>query len=391
MKKQLSILVVAVALLLGATACSNDNNESSPVGEGTLKIDFKFETVAPGAGTRAATSDAKPTTAWANLHNMQLVLAQSGVVKAVRPVAIPASGNSQSSAELFDRIPVGTYQVYLIANNGYVGNPLGNLAAKIGTATPIIAGTNLSAALMQLVAAPASSYLGTAPATAYDEASELFIGYHASAVIQEDQTTTGITIALARAVSLLRIRINQTDVVSGANTVDFTIASDASVRLRRHASSLNVATGVAVSQFGAPKENFAFTSTKAFKNAAPGSDYTGNMGLGSDFTLWNDYVTLPGGSVTAGADKFNLLISGRAPAGYINSVGGVVAAGGARVWWQGDVDGLIASNGILVLNVKVATPGYEDPNPPTVDTYGKLEITATIADWAPATNVDVPL
>ena len=388
MKKQFSILTVAVALLMGITSCSKDN-ESVPTGEGTLKVNFNFETVTP---TRAATSDAKPDTKWSNIKNLQLVLVDgTGVAKVVRDVTIPADGAATSPSQTFDRIPTGSYTIYLIANNGYVGNPFGSTTAKIGTANPIVVGTNFNTALMNLVAAPVNSYLGTAPANAYDEASELFVGYAPTGAIEADKVNaTPVDVKLTRAVSLLRIRIDQTDVVSKANTVDFTHAADASIRLRRHAKALKIL-GSPVSQFDASKDGQAFTSTKAFKKVAPTTGYTGNMGLGSDFTLWNDYVILPGGHASVGANKFNLLISGHAPAGYINSEGGIVATGGARVWWQGDVDGLIAANGILVLNVKVATPGYEDENPPVFETYGKLAITATIVDWAPATNVNVPL
>lgn len=389
MKKQFSILTVAMALLMGVTSCSKDN-ESAPTGEGTLKVNFNFKTVTP---TRAATSAAKPDTKWANVKNLQLVLVDGGgIAKVVRDVTIPASGAAVTPEQTFDRIPIGSYKIYLIANNNYVGNPFGGATAKIGTASPIVVGTNFNSALMNLITALPSSFLGTAPAGgAYDEASELFIGYGETGTIEADKVNpTPVNVELARAVSLLRIRIDQTDVVSKANTVDFTSAANTSIRLRRHAKALKIL-NAPVSQFGTPKEGHAFTSTKPFKNAAPGSGYTGDMGLGADFTLWNDYVILPGGHGSAGADKFNLLISGHAPEGYINSEGGIVAAGGARVWWQGDVDGLIASNGILVLNVKVATPGFEGENPPPFETYGKLSITASLIDWAPATNVNVPL
>lgn len=388
MKKQLSILTVAMALLMGVTSCSKDN-ESAPTGEGTLKVNFSFKTVKP---TRAATSDAKPDTKWENVKNLQLVLVDvSGVAKVVRDVTIP-TGTGVSPEQTFDRIPTGNYKIYLIANNNYVGNPFGGTTAKIGTTNPIVVGTNFDTALMNLVAALPSSYLGTAPeGGAYDEASELFIGYGETGSVVADQVNPiPVNVELARAVSLLRIRIDQTDVVSKANTVDFINAANASIRLRRHAKALKIL-NTPVSQFDTPKEGQAFTSTKPFKKLAPSTGYTGDMGLGSDFTLWNDYVILPGGHESAGTEKFNLLISGHAPEGYINSEGGTVATGGARVWWQGDVDGLIASNGILVLNVKVATPGFEDENPPAFETYGKLSITASLIPWGPVKNVDVPL
>ena len=398
MRKQFSIWAVAVALLMGVTSCNKDNGDE-PAGDGTLKINFKFETSTTPQG-RAATSAAVPTTAWSNIGagNLQLVLVQNGVAKVVRDVTVPGTGAGTTPSQIFDRIPVGTYDIYLIANNNKVGNPFGGTKAKIGTGSPIQAGTNFNTALFNLIAS--TEILGTAPTgAAYDEASELFIGY-ASGAVAADATTATINVSLKRAVSLLRIRIDQTDVTSEANTIDFTNTgnTNTSIRLRRHASSLKMvipaASPYSTPQFGASKNDYAFVSTKKFKSVEPGSGYTGAIGIdAADFTLWNDYVILPGGHASTGADKFNLLLSGHAPSGYIG-VNGAVSTGtgaAARVWWQADVDGLIAANGILSLNVKVATKGYVDPNPPTIETYGKLDITATLVDWSPVTNVPVPM
>lgn len=139
--------------------------------------------------------------------------------------------------------------------------------------------------------------------------------------IAADATTT-TTIQLKRAVSLLRVRIDQTDITSEANTILFTGTGTAntSIRLRRHASSLKLtipaASPYTTPLFGGNKIDYAFVSTKAFKNAEPGSGYSGSMGIdAADFTLWNDYVILPGGHASTGAEKFNLLLSGHAPSG----------------------------------------------------------------------------
>lgn len=394
MRRQFSIVAVAAALLMGVTSCNKDNGGAESAGEGTLKISFGFATVDP---TRAANSAAVPTTAWSNIGagNLQLVLVQSEKAVVVRSVTVPAAGSATTPAEIFDRIPAGSYDIYLIANNNRVGNPFGSASAKIGTTTTIQAGTNFSTALFEMITS--ANVLGTPPVSgAYDEASELFIGY-ATGTITADATTT-TTVQLKRAVSLLRVRIDQTDVTSEANTILFTGAGAAntSVRLRRHASSLRLTNTdpYATANFGANKIDYAFVSTKAFNDAEPGSGYSGTMGIqSSDFTLWNDYVILPGGHATTGADKFNLLLSGHAPINYVG-VNGVTSTGsgaGARVWWQAEIDDLIAANGILSLNVKVATKGYVDPNPPTDATYGKLEITASLVDWSPVKNVVVPM
>lgn len=405
MKKKISILAAAMALLISITSCNKENTGGDPIGEGSLKISFKFATV---PNSKAAVSTAQPETSWANLENgtLQLALVQNGVVKYTRPItAFPTSGTASYNPPIFDRIPKGSYDVYLIGNNNKVSNLLGSSTAQIGAATTIQVGTNISSVLFSMINAQPSAVLGTPPAgAAYDEASELFIGY-VSAVIETDDTTPA-TIDLKRAVSLLRIRINQTDVTSEANIIDFKNNgnTNTSIRLRRHAGALSITTPAidpfSMPQFSGKREDDAFVSTKTFKTTSTPAGYTGDMGVSvADFSLWNDYVILPGGHATIGAQKFNLLLSGHAPDGYegvnfnprdntgkSNGIGDT-----ARVWWQADVDNLIATNGILVLNVTVATKGYVDPNPPTLDTYGKLDISVSLAPWGLTTNVPVEM
>lgn len=396
MKKQFSILTVAMTLLMGITSCNKDNSGAEPTdGSGTLKLSFNFKTTA-APGAKALTSEAVPTTAWENITDLKLVLVQSGKVAYVKDVTIPASGSSITPAQTFERIPVGVYDIYMIGNNSKTGNPFGSATAQLNTGGTITNSTDFNTELFKLIAS--TGYLGDGPTgAAYDEASELFIGYVQGTINADAETATSVS--LARAVSLLRVRIDQTDTGSEANTILFTGlegSANTSIRLRRHASSLKLTkvSPFTEAQFNANKENYAFVSTKAFKDSDPLTGYTGAMGTSnSDFSLWNDYVILPGGHAATGAEKFNLLLSGHAPNGYVGSNGVASTGSGerARVWWQADVDGMIAANGILSLNVKVSTKGFVDPNPPTFTEFGKLKITASLIDWSPVTNVDVPM
>lgn len=150
-----------MALLMGVTSCSKNNGGGDTTSEGTLKISFYFETsAAPQA--KAENPTAVPTTEWSNIGagNLQLVLVQSGIAKVVRNVTVPSTGSGTTSAEFFDRIPSGDYDIYLVVNNNREGNPFGSASAKIGTPTTIQAGTNFNTALFELITS--TDVLGTA-------------------------------------------------------------------------------------------------------------------------------------------------------------------------------------------------------------------------------------
>lgn len=411
MKKNFLLIFAAAAMLAGGVACSKEGDVSSEAtGEtGALKVSITW--VQQASETKAATSTSViPVTTWANnIDDMWLVLSGSGVIKDVRSITPETSNGNSSITRLFNDIEVGTYDVYVVANVGKITTPFGTGAVNPSTAMGnSLKGTSMSAFLLNLQTITAASTVGndTASTTAYNEPSEIFIAKTTGVTINQDATTTvSSPLALTRAVSLLRVRINQVydSSIAGSidnSDVDFRTSGSVATRLRYHGTGIGVADAAnsTVTPYGiqgitttAASLNNALYSGKTYKNASEfvAANYGSGADMGlsnSDFTLWNEYLMLPGGSDTDGNLKFNVALTGLAPVGYV----AIDATTGAQtaplttptiVTWVGQVSGAVKPNQIIELNLRLLSAGFIGPDIPTPTQYGNLEISLNLLDW----------
>jgi hypothetical protein len=231
----------------------------------------------------------------------------------------------------------------------------------------------------------------------------------AEVVIPNDGTVknlTGSPFVVARAVSLIRIRVDQdpAEAVANAN-VDFT---DAMFAVRRATTTYSLngtytyatadgTTGLAsipgTFAPATPETTNVFFSNKAVKTANPAAaDYTNpnTIMVASDgIDLWNDYLIWAGGSTTDAAKKFDIVIGGVTKAGYVPVGETTAVAAGTPVYWTGAVNGLMGPNQILELILTLKTAG--SVTPPEVGEYGGLEITADLVDWGDIIDVSMDL
>lgn len=379
---------MALTLVLFASSC-NKEKDSLPTDSGTLTASFDFDRSSPGS-VKAVTvvSSAKPVTSWANVESIQLLMVQGNIVKYAQSITPPVTGDATTAKQTFIGIPTGVYDVYLIANNGKSGSPLES-DSYAGTDVPINVGTNISTALVKLQSAPAISGMNEpANSKLYKEPSEIFVAKHSAPVTITADTETDISstpLELTRIVGLVRVLINNNHTAS--SSVDFTHAN-ASFRMRRHANAWNIVAQAPV--FETVKTEGTLLSDKSFNASEPTSGYSAGNILGGGFSKWQDFICLPGGSTTVGADKFDIVLSGQAPAGY-TTIDGTILAGDGPVFWTGAVDGVVVANGILELQVTITTPGSGGPTVPPVTNYGNLSIAVSVLPWGNIVPIEVPL
>lgn len=423
MKKNILLVFAASAMLMGAMSSCTKENDQTPGEKGTGSLSVQIAWAAQEESKAAKSTDVIPITTWANnVGDMSLILVNGGVIKDVRTVTPETATNNNAITRTWANIEVGTnYDVYIIANYNETTTPFGagsvTPSAAIGTS---LKGSSMNNLLMNLVTVAAASTVGTDPVatTAYGEPSEIFIGKLSGVAITDGQTTdlTTTPMQLKRAVSLLRVRINQAyNPVANPGSVDnsgvdFRSTGNVATRLRYHGTGINVAgaAGATAAPYGitgitttAASINNTFYSNKTYKNqsefdAVKGTQYgTGaDMGLSaSDFTLWNEYLILPGGHASSSDIKFNLALTGYAPAGYkgVDSAGNAVQLSSPQiVTWAGQVTGEVKPNCIIELNVQLLNPGIVGPDIPVPSKYGNLKININLLDWD--TNViDVPM
>lgn len=393
-------MAIAMALLMGVTSCKNSiEQESTETGELHLTMGFTVPT------TKAGASTTKPVTSWdKSIKSLQLLLVDpaTDVVRYAHTVnlaSLTGSGLTRTTASI-PSVPVGTWDLYLVANNNTatVTAMYANLMA--GTDAPITAGTNITTALFKLKAG--SDANAATGAVSYVQPTEIFVAKRAAVQIIADQVNTVTSgVDLTRITGLLRVRINKSHV--DVRTVDFGHAS-ASFRVRNVATGYNMKSA-ALSGVAANNTIFAVGAFRTLGNyttlstgGSPEYADSGANGMGvvadqsnvDDFTYWRDYLSFPGGSAS-GAGRFNIVVSGYAPAGYRTADGTLVAAGGGLVYWTGPVDAVLTANNILEMNVTLTTPGIGGPTVPPVGTFGNLTVTTNLIEWGPITSVNVGL
>lgn len=392
------MIVVAAALLFGGTSCVKEKGETGPQGEGAVSIKFDFGAEPEG---RAATSTAKPKTSWSrNIKDLTLVLTETTgnekvkVVRELKAEDLPKADDTTAFKQVFSNVTTGTYNVYVVANIRQTKNP--HVTDETADSQPITVGKDFKGAAAFLYNLKAATIKPTVPVSpgepanymTHSEPAEVFIAKSAAPVSISEGTTATTTVDLKRAVSLFRIRLNVTSKHADPNFIDF---NKGNIRLRRINSYLNYSSGAGVA-LGSPKVGVLY-SHKPFKKAADvGTDYEGDMGLGTDYTLWNDYIVLPGGSTTV-ATGYNLMITAFAKEGY-DAGDAIVPAGGSIVAWQGTLDKVTVANGILVANVTFLNPGViisGKPDIPPPAQLGKLDVTVKLHKWGPVVNTEVPM
>lgn len=387
MKKLL--FFVSAAMLLGTVACQKDADKTYDGEEGTGKVvvSFDFSKIAGEAETRYTVSAAKPNTTWVdNIKSLGFFLADaSGTIKVARQVDLTGSAaNATKRTFTFSNVRVGDYTGYLIANYDQAGI----VVDFDGTSTE----RNINTLLMKLatVTAPAGEPAGS---TVYSEPAEIFVASRAATNVIANATTDYSNInpfKLTRAISMLRARINKK--FDGVSTVgnwtneniDFTAAT-AAFRVRKAGTTVDPL-GI-VTPAAALGTNVIYSTGWNNSTTVP-ANYTGGTAmLDTDQSAWKDIKIFPGGDTGTGANKFNVVISGMAPTGYIPLGATAKLTTPTLVHWAGTVEGDIAANSILELNIDLKTQGSIDV-PPFTET-GSIIIGVELAPWGPIEQAPV--
>lgn len=397
MRKTISIMAVAAALLVSVTSCSKNEGNPDAGKTGDLKITFSID--GSDQPTKAApVSTARPKTSWSNISNMMILFVNSGtnIVADAREITGFASGTAifqnvaANSSTGWDCYIVGNYPSTWSA--GYV------VGKNVVTQLTITAPLSTSYATGGLV---------ESGATAYDEVPEIFVAKQSGVkIIADGNSPLPPTFKLARAISLLRVRIDKSP--NNNNDIDFATAQIA-VRRATTTYSLSgtynytVADGTTgLSTFpgtytpAPPAPANVFYKAEAMKTTPPPvADYdNGGTILQDGITLWNDYQIWPGGGLKTdlGSLKFDIVISGVTAPGtsYIPFGKTTAVPAGTRVFWTGAVQQKVGPNQILELVITLNTAGSDGPVTP-VGEYGDLSIAVQILPWGDIQYVDMPL
>lgn len=393
-----------LALSLGAFSCNTEScpgdNTDKPAGNGSsgqVTINLGFAK-APATQATYPLSTAKPTTSWdQNIRDLHILFVSTAdnKVKAARELALPQDGTTGSHTFVLQNIPAspaGThYNVYVVANS----QTGANIERTWEPAT--VAGYSIDALLMKL----REQALGEKPAApvedpekdskGYIEPAEIFIGSISNADVAADANNVLSEITLTRVVGMMRVRINQS---GDNNQVDF-LNEQSSFRIRRAGTSINMLGTV---EFASPKRETAVLYVKGkFNDTDPTTGYTGTiLDPTNNITRWKDILLLPGGSETEGKEKFDIVLIGMAPAGYVPLGKTQGLAAPALVAWSGAVQKGVAANKILEVNLTLNSSGkwLDDPNEPGIPEpgkYGDVTIDLNLAEWGNIESTDIPL
>lgn len=395
-----------LALSLGTFSCSTESgpgDTGNPAGDGTsgqVTINLGFAK-APATQAAYPLSTAKPTTSWdQNIKDLHILFVSTldQKVKAARELALQQSSTGGSLSFMLQNIPAspagGAYDVYVVANS----KTGANIERTWEPAS--VTGYDISSLLMKLK----EQALGEKPgdpakdpekdSKGYIEPAEIFIGKSMGVTVAADVNNTIPAIALSRAVGMMRVRINQS---AGNNqNVKFDV-DNASLRIRRTGTNINMLGTVG---FASPKRDKAVLYVKGKFNtanpSAPGYTTGTILDPTNNITRWKDILTLPGGSATEGSKKFDIVLIGEAPAGYIPLGKTQGLAAPALVAWSGAVQEDIEANKILEVNLTLNSSGkwLDDPNEPGIPEpgqYGDVTIDVNLAEWGAIESTDIPL
>lgn len=392
------ILILGFMLLMAAffSSCSEEGGKDNPGDEGgKLTISFGFDSSEPE--TMATQSTAKPTTSWSqNIKDLLILFVDAnGKVSDARNIDVPNTSDITDKEFVFTNLvankPGESYTVYLVANSQQAAS----ITARDNWNASNCRGKNISNMLMDLVVNPAFSPNGDAEtgAKGYLEPAEIFLASKTGVTINPDANTDlkSNPFVLTRAISLLRVRINQSR--EGNDVIKFK-QGNASFRIRRASNNLKVD-----GTYTRGDAKSLIYVKGAFNDADPSTGYSagGILDAANGFTLWKDIKMFPGGSTTTGTQKFDVVLVGEAPAGYVplgHSKPGLAAP--ADVAWSGAVNEVAVANGILEINLTLNSAGkwLDDPDEPGIPEpgqYGSVDISVNVAPWGTIKSVDIPL
>lgn len=352
---------LGLSSLILFASCSNEANNQEVITEGEtggVTLHFDFE----GEMTKAA-STAKPTTSWADVKNVDIFFTQSGVIKAVKNIAVSQLQGSTSKTYSIKDVKVGTYDVYAFANSSdaaMVPEPAKNGSQPLWSAGAVV-GKNIDAVYMALKAAsPATEVVEGTTQNIRNKAVDLFAA-KVSGVAVTVGASKAVSLALSRNMALLRIRINR-------NGYQTSMATDAFVKLHNMPEK--------ISANGSLDSYTANTVIKVVQNfetsdPTPGARYSSGTILSAPYTEYIDilvpeskskrpFVVLKGKNGSA-AKFYSFYI----PSGMS-----------------------IKKNTILECNVTLTNEG--DPTePPTPSQVGNVDLTVTVVDWGTIESGDV--
>lgn len=381
MKNQLRLWGMIPLVLLGLAACNKDDVTPTDQGKGNVKITFGFdqETGANGPATAAVpVSGKKPTTSWAgNVKDLVILFAKTdGTIEDARRIDVPTATDitTPQSVDL-KNIPAGTYKTVIIANSGQAG-------VNRNWTPENAKGKSLSNLLMNLVSETLPQGMA---GTGYKEPAEIFYASKDAVKVEADKTNDLTDpFKLLRAVSLIRVRL----VPEGDNLtkIDFIGDGKGAVFFRKVQTTMTAA-----NTFSGRSDTKGIYIGKSFLGTEPTTGYTGTGNIiGNGVTCYRDFLSFPGGSKTAGAEKFDIMIMGTTKdATYIPTGSNTAVAAGTSIYWSGPINEVAAANGILEVVITVKSVG--EPDAPEPGSYGNLTIQVNVSEWGNVTQYEMPV
>ncbi len=386
-KKVFSVLMVALVSALSFVSCSKDSEELGvDNGSGSVSVSFQFAKTSTASEGRAATqSTAKPLTSWKNVKQlMMLFVDATDQVKAARIIEVPDTETMDEYTVLLSNIPAGLFKAYLIANynEANITRPNGGTLWNEGN----VVGQDINTLTLSLVQnsefVPTSLEAGT---TGFQSPAEIFMDSKPVTIVA-DETSLPVSFRLTRAVSMFRVRIDQSQ--NGNDVVNF-VDTTADIRIRKIATTFNPKN---LADSDALTTNLIYDKGEdVFKDADPTTGYSSGtiLDVANNMTLWSDLIIFPGGSSSEGAKKLDMVISALAPVGYIPFGSTTPLTTPKQVYWNGQVQAAISANNILEVNCILKQAGStEVPEP---GSYGNLDITISIAEWGNISSTEIEM
>lgn len=377
MRKLVQLFVLTPLLVTGLLSCNKDEEVVTDRGTGNVKMSFGFSENPEGRAVPV--SGKKPTTSWTgNIKDLIILFAKDGVVVDARSVNPPTGADIAEKTVSLKNIPANTgCDVYVIANSGQTD------ISRQGWTPENAKGRRVQDLMMALTTA-------TMPAgvtgTGYNPPAEIFMANQRVTIEADKDNNITTPFALTRVVSLIRVRL----VPKGDNLskIDFTGAGKAFIFLRRVSPSMNV-----LKAFTAVVPTDGVFVNQPFLSTEPTDGYagTGNiLDVANGVTCYRDFLCFPGGSATAGAQKFDIMIKGTTKtADYIPAGATAPLVVNSPVYWSGAISQAVASNGILEVVVTVQSVGEKDE--PEVGSYGNLTIKVNLVEWGNITQTELPV
>lgn len=385
-RKLSGLVIVCLSMIFSLMSCSQNSSDFTEnidgAGNVTVRLGFSKQ-----HSTRAITSStAKPTTSWSKNINqlMALFVDNAGIVKAARVIAVPQENSTNAIQFILQNIPAGNYDVFMIANYNDVN--LERLAIGGLWNEGNVVGRRMDALTLSLVANSAYQPNATTEANmqGYKQAAELFMDKKSVRIIA-DQTETMPAFQLSRSVSILRVRIDQSQ--NGNAGVDF-LVPQSDIRVRKIATTFNPQGGLNPVN---PINVLYGNGSGLFKDSNPSSNYTAGTILdpANNITLWSDLLMFPGGSALEGSKKFDIVIGGLAPIGYTPLGHDAPLTSAQMVYWSGQIQAGIVANNILEVNCILKQSGSIEV--PEIGAYGNLDMTINIEDWGNVSSTDLEM